>query len=400
MAVRTVVLVLLVGTLSTATWAQGGTCEQVVLWGMGGNAGCNGYPSAEWMADLETLEAQYGGAGPNCTYTPNPFNPICEQGGCNSFGWRCTTGQTPPTPAVGGCPDGTCAGDPIALATGNTFIKELDTRISGLGGGLTLERTWNSTWISGIHVGMFGTQWSSTYEEQVSLGTDGTMKLGRSNGSTWSFAALSQNGGFSQPAALQTVAPGNVQTASLLMNNASSAVWTVTFQNGEQRVFNGVTGGALSAIIDRNGNTTSLTYDGNGRLTTVTDPANRHLNFAYGSNISNDVVTNVTSDSGTNINITYAYETGAQLGLNPLWSNYPFLTQVTQSDASFVTFTYSYDGLITSVNDSVGKVLEAHTYGVSGCNAGLSSTRANGVDSLTISFPDVQFCSYAGVGGP
>jgi YD repeat-containing protein len=247
---------------------------------------------------------------------------------------------------------------------------------------------------------MFGMQWSSTYEEQLSLGNDGTMKLARADGGTWSFTAISQGGSWPQPAVLQTVAPGNIQGGTLTESGSSSSVWTVTFLNGEQRVFSGLFGGPLASIIDRNGNTTSLTYDANGRLTTVTDPAGRHLNFAYGSSVSSNVVSSVTSDSGTSINVTYTYESGSQLSMNPLYSTYPFLVQVTQSDGTFTTFSYNYDGLITSVNDQAGKVLEAHTYGTSGCNAGLSSTRALGADALTISFADGQYCSYAGVGGP
>ena len=40
--------------------------------------------------------------------------------------------------------------------------------------------------------------------------------------------------------------------------------------------------------------------------------------------------------------------------------------------------------MITAVKDSQGKVLEAHTYDSAG--RGLSSSRANGVESVTISF--------------
>jgi YD repeat-containing protein len=61
------------------------------------------------------------------------------------------------------------------------------------------------------------------------------------------------------------------------------------------------------------------------------------------------------------------------------------LTEVTQADNTFVTFTYDAFNNITSVNDTNGKVLESHTYDSTG--RGLSSSRANGVDALTISYP-------------
>jgi len=53
-------------------------------------------------------------------------------------------------------------------------------------------------------------------------------------------------------------------------------------QSGERRVFDRASGNLL-AITDRNGNTTELTYDSHFRLVTVTDPASRHLYFAYAS---------------------------------------------------------------------------------------------------------------------
>ena len=211
---------------------------------------------------------------------------------------------------------------------------------------------------------------------------------------------------------------GAGQTEQVSTSQATAS-WTVTFENGEQRVFNGLngsingvyysalTGGPLAAIIDRNGNTTTLTYTALNPgsqivdyiLTTVTDPAGRNLNFTYGSNISNALVTGVTSDPGRGINVTYTYGTVLYLEGTSL----PVLTQVTQADNTFVTFTYEPLAFgITSVNDTNGKVLESHTYPSSTCTAGLSSSRANGVDALTVTyFPNfLYYCSFEGVGTP
>jgi len=223
----------------------------------------------------------------------------------------------------------------------------------------------------------------------------------------WSFAAIG-NPNSGNPPVFQLIAPTNVPPVKLAEQGVtSSPTWTLTFENGEQRVFNGLGGGPLSAIIDRNGNTTTLTYTPTtygsltvNQLTTITDPAGRHLNFTYGSPTNNLVVSNVASDPGTGLNVTYTYAMDQYE--DQLYGNSVLLTKVTQSDGTFVTFSYDQDSRgITSVNDTNGKLLESHVYADDGCNAGASSARANGVDALTIVFPNMSsYCSPGGVGYP
>jgi YD repeat-containing protein len=254
------------------------------------------------------------------------------------------------------------AGFPIDLATGNTYIVETDIRIPGLGGGTNLVRTWNSAWPStqsALQIGLFGPNWRSNFEERIFVGSDHYVKYGRGDGSFWSFGHNLNTGNWS------LAAPANV-SASLVLG---STYWTITFQNGEQRLFSVATG-KLASIIDRNGNATQLTYDSLGRLATVTDPVSRHLTFSYGSG-SSYLVTGVTSDAGPSL--SYSYDTQGRLSV------------VTMPDLSTLTFQYNSQSLITSVTDSNGKILEAHTYDSSA--RGLTSTRANGVDAVTISYP-------------
>jgi len=147
--------------------------------------------------------------------------------------------------------------------------------------------------------------------------------------------------------------------------------WTITFNTGEKRIFNAA--GYLLSMSDRNGNTTQLTYDASNRLTTVTDPASRHLYFSYASPSSNLVV-GVSSDVG--ISLSYAYDAQGRLAA------------VTKPDLTTVSFQYvQYNGisLIAAVLDTNGKVLEAHTY--DGQLRGLTSSRAGGVDAVTITYP-------------
>lgn len=253
------------------------------------------------------------------------------------------------------------AGGPINLTNGNTYIQETDVQLKGLGGGLTLERTWNSMVPqdeSGFQSGMFGLQWRSTYEERVFQGSgqsSGYMVYLQSDGGLWYFNSSGT-----------LVAPTN-ESATLTQNGTTS--WTMTFQNGGKKVFSYTTG-SLTSIVDRNNNTTNLTYDATNRLTTVTDPVSRHLYFSYGSQTS-PLVTSVTSDFG--VSVSYAYDAQGRL------------TQVTEPDQSTFNFDYNTQSLIADVKDSQGVILESHTYDSLG--RGLTSSRANGVEAVTISYP-------------
>ena len=272
---------------------------------------------------------------------------------------QCQMPVCPPTPECSGCGNPT-AGQPINLVTGDTDIKQTDVKIPGLSGGLTLVRTWNSIWPSNetaYQVGLFGPNWRSTYEERVFVGNDNYLKYARSDGGFWSFV---YKGGTYAP-----VSPGNA-TATLTQG---STYWTLMFQNGEQRRFDN-NSGSLIAIIDRNGNTTQISYDGTNRLVTVTDPASRHLTFSYASGTSR-LVTSVTSDVG-GLTLSYSYDGQGRL------------SQVTYPDLTTVSFTYNSQSLITSVTDQNGKVLESHTYDSNG--RGLTGSQAGNVNAVTVTY--------------
>jgi YD repeat-containing protein len=277
--------------------------------------------------------------------------------------YACWGSNCPPPDWCPNC-SGADAGHPINLTNGNTYIKQTDVRIPGLGGGLGLERTWNSMWptsLSGFQTGMFGPNWRSTYEERVFLGSgvySGYMLYLRADGGLWVFSSNGSTWNLAAPAS---------SVATLTQNGTQT--WTLAFLNGEQRIFS-YTSGSLTSIKDRNGNTTSLSYDGSNRLATVTDAASRTLTFTYGGSFSN-LVTSLTSSVG--ISLSYSYDTQGRL------------SQVTKPDQTTVSFTYNSQSLITAVTDSQGKTLESHTYDTK--NRGLTSSRAGGVDAVTITYP-------------
>jgi YD repeat-containing protein len=185
------------------------------------------------------------------------------------------------------------------------------------------------------------------------------MKYSRADGTIWTFGFAGQS-----PLVYLSMTPANAG-ASLSFDGTT---WTLTFKNGEKRTFSGSTGNLLSTS-DRNGNTTQVSYDASNRLTTVTDAASRHLYFAY--NGAGSLVTGVTSDVG--VATSYGYD------------NQGRLAQVTKPDLTTLSFQYDSNSRITTVMDMQGKVLESHTYDLLG--RGLTSSRALGVDALTVSYP-------------
>lgn len=305
--------------------------------------------------------------GPNCRgqYGNIPGAPFPGLFDCTPEGpWLVTcesmTSNCAPTAAPSEtrafCP---ACSRPISLSTGDVFIKQTDIRIPGIGGGLQLVRIWNSTWPStqsAFQVGLFGPNWRSNFEERVFVGSDNYIKYARGDGSFWSFGTGAPEWSVAAPA----------NAGATLVQGATN--WTLTLKDGEQRLFDN-TNGKLIAIIDRNGNTTQLTYDAVGRLTTVTDPASRHLYFSYASQTSL-LVTSVTSDFG--VSVSYSYDGQGRL------------LQVTEPDQSTLNFDYNAQSLIADVKDTNGKILESHTYDSSG--RGLTGSRANGVEAVTLTY--------------
>lgn len=284
-----------------------------------------------------------------------------NEGPCLDVCFKHTNQCVPAAAPSETCP--TCqraaAGNQISLASGNTDIEQTDINLPGLSHGLSLVRTWNSKWPatqSAFQIGLFGPNWRSTFEERVFVGTDSYVKYARSDGSFWSFG-ISPGGNWG------VAAPANV-SATL---TEGTAYWTLKLQNGEQRQFDNNSGN-LTTIIDRNGNTTQLSYDTAARLVTITDPASRHLYLTY-QNSSSHLVTGITSDVG--LTLSYSYDTPGRLIL------------VTKPDQTTLSFEYDVNSLITSVKDSNGKILESHTYDSAG--RGLTSSRAGGVEAFTLS---------------
>src|SRR5262249_49114443 len=187
----------------------------------------------------------------------------------------------------------------------------------------------------------------------------GIVKYSRGDGSTWSFQSLANNGVY------HLMAPAS-QSLSVINDGTQ---FTVTYQNGEKRLFD-LNTGSLTAIQDRNGNTTSIAYDNLNRPVTITDAAGRHMFLGYNDQNFPFQVTNLSTS--VSLLLSYAYDAQGNLAT------------VIKPDLTHINFQYDSNSLITAVTDNQGKILESHTYDSSG--RGLTSARANGVESLTLAY--------------
>lgn len=310
-----------------------------------------GIPAGGTYADF-TIQAQ--------TVSQNTTTTVTATTSCGPPASAPATVVAGGEPNLGLCPD--CkgaAGKPINLTNGNVWIRQQDYALPGLGGGLEVTRTWNSLWEKVTYIelsGAFGRGWRSTYEERLGALSGGYRKYWREDGSAWLFRWDSINQGY------VLVSPPEARAS--LTYDSSTTKYTLTFLDVSKRIFN--SGGYLIALVDRNGNQTTITLTGSNRPSQVTDAAGRWVRFNY------DAYARITSlQDSTGTLATYTWN-----GFN--------LSRATYADGSFINYSYDASNRMLSVTDTNGKVLESHTYD-SG-NRGLTSQRANLVDKLTVAY--------------
>ena len=179
----------------------------------------------------------------------------------------------------------------VNVANGNLVVHATDLAIKGTGLDMHVDRYYNSLADNvggGWHI---GNGWNVNVGCDVRLDIDdfdgltlhmpdGYAALFRSNGSSWT-----------TPAGLD---------ATLVKNG--DGTYTLTWhKNGEK--FNFQTGGCLQSMVDQNGNTITMSY--NGSLQSITDTQNRLTSFIYASPVNSDYISKISDPSGRNLNYTY-----------------------------------------------------------------------------------------------
>ncbi len=286
--------------------------------------------------------------------------PVCNEGGGNGDGGAPPDGIDPTL--------ATTSGMPINLANGNTYIQQQDYSLPGGRGGLSLGRSWHSMWQALLgtdsgapaQAGMFGNGWISTYEQRLNLHTVN----GGSGVKVWLSSGNSNF--FSYNASLTIYPPVSPLTLQAgLTFNASNNTYTYTSHDGNQKIFTQV--GRLTALIDRNGNQTTISYDGQNRINQVTDPVGRWIKFNYADSNNPNQATSVYDAVGTIASYVYSNSDG----------NLHRLLSVTYADGTVLQFQYNdanSNTLVSAVVDGAGIVIEQHTYDSQ--RRGVTSARA------------------------
>ncbi len=214
---------------------------------------------------------------------------------------------------------GTTCGNPVSMASGNKFQEETDLVLTAPGIPLSIKRYYNSF---GNWNGAFGPGWTFTYDEHLTENSaDGSVVYRTADGRVFTYTE--HEGAY-------RAEPGNYRELT-----KSADGFILRDKNGTKRLFDA--GGRLTALVDRNENTVSLTYT-DGILTSVTGPAGRTVLFSYNED---GKIAGITAPGG---NVwTYDYEG-------------QYLVGATDNAGRTVSYTYR-NGYLSSRSEPEGKTV-------------------------------------------
>ncbi len=256
-----------------------------------------------------------------------------------------------------GDPDCAGVGQPVNVTNGNMYLQQTDYRLPGIGDGLEITRSYNS---SNQTAGLFGFGWSSILDQSVVTYGTNLLRLNLADGRAVYLTRSSMSAPFLPAHPLNFY--GQV------VKNVDNT-YTLTFMDGRVHQFNA--NGRLVSFADRNGNTTTLTLNGSGNPTTITDPSGRTITITYDSYTK---IATISDSTGTIATYVHAF-----------WNR---LTSVTYADGSKYVFTDVFSGnnvYLTTVKDALNNVLESHAYDAQG-RATTSEIAGNGTELYTLNY--------------
>lgn len=247
-----------------------------------------------------------------------------------------------------------CVGHPVSVLTGNVFLDQTDSILSGLRQPLALTRSYNSKRANRQQSGLFGRGWTHSFESRMYQLTGSILKLTGEDG-----------------VAIYFEDPDGDQTYTAMLPKAERTTITRTaegfvrhFPRGGHETYD--LQGRLIRRTDELGNTVTIAYDGSGELVSVTDPNGRA--FSFQRTLERTLI--LTGPGGTIA--TYEFS-----GLG--------LSAVKYADGTGYRFHYDLGGQLLSMTDLQGRVLEKHEYAD---GRALTSELADGREKLTLTYEE------------
>ncbi|MFN0086213.1 MAG: RHS repeat-associated core domain-containing protein [Blastocatellia bacterium] len=204
--------------------------------------------------------------------------------GLRDFAWHFVTPPLPPPPDPPPCDSCPCPASaaPVDLATGNKLETITDLSFGGARGGLELKRFYTTTLALSNTVYRFGRTMKDNYDIRLvgafqNGGTGRLLTPQEVNGRLFSFTQGIGAGGELGFTSSETVG----RLGDVLIKKTDGS-YEYRAKGGDRMRFDST--GRLTAMLDRNGNTTTLSYGNGNQLTLITDPVGRTIRFDYSGN--------------------------------------------------------------------------------------------------------------------
>ena len=222
----------------------------------------------------------------------------------------------------------------VNLNNGNLAVSTVDASLSGKGHPITVARTYNSR---SAKKGLLGNGWQLNTEMRMVFKGDptdgGVMTFVDADGTEHIFTYMGAEGEWNKPPGFEgTLYYANYFTDILLYDKANN-----------EYSFNKTTG-RLSKTKDKNGNTTSYSYNTDGTVKSITDASGRSVQFAY----ENGKLKTITGNEITKVQYTYTAD------------NLTKVEAVSSTGTILTAVTYGYDANnnLTSVTDIKNRTSE------------------------------------------
>lgn len=270
--------------------------------------------------------------------------------GLPDFSWHFpNTGPNGNPGDPGGCPR-SAGPNPVDYSTGMKLERITDVSWNGARGGLTFTRIYTTDKAQNCDSCPFGRGWTHNWDVRLSgtfsAGGAGRLILPEQVGGR----LFSSSGVDASGAARFTTSTTVSQLGGSVLRGAS----TTQYVQADGTVMNFDSSGRLVSKVDRNGNTTTLTYS-NGLLTKIIDSVGRSLTFTY------DGAGRISSMTDP-LNRTWHYTYEGTPGV----AGVPGLTTVSDPAGNVTKYSYVTGGRLASVTDPRGNTIKQISYDPSG----------------------------------